>query len=169
MKVSPSLNCFFYDVASNAFAVSDYPLNQTDFMMPDTEPNGCLVCDKRYGGRYHLDTLKDTGFERCKRVCKASPNCLGFDFYVPANDQNRGTCVLSRVDLPILRNRLGKDDVEVGAKPDDLREMAARKCIRFYRVRVEGRFIILKLTARNLMLNNNLVPGNELPLRLSNR
>eukprot|EP00108_Taenia_solium_P009922 TsM_000922600 transcript=TsM_000922600 gene=TsM_000922600 len=113
----------------------DFPINQTDFTVEDSGPNDCLVTDVRYGGRYHLTTLKGAGLSRCKHVCTNDPHCMGFDFYVPLNEAVQGSCALSTVDRPTLQRRLNLKRVETGANAEDLSRMGAKLCIRFQRVR----------------------------------
>ena len=117
------------------FYAIDLPTNQTDFSPRINGTNDCLVADVRYGGKYHLTTLKNAGLSRCKHVCNSSPRCMGFDFYISLDETVQGSCVLSMVDHPTLLRRLNLTKVEAGAKVDDLSRMDAKRCIYFQRVR----------------------------------
>ncbi|VDD74400.1 unnamed protein product [Mesocestoides corti] len=111
-----------------------FPINQTEFTMQEAEANNCLVTDLRYGKKYHLKTLKNSGLNRCKRICTSDPRCLGFDFYVPLSDEMHGSCHLSKVDRPTLQRRLNVNELQIGATAKDLLRMKSKRCIHFRRV-----------------------------------
>lgn len=98
----------------------------------------CLLCDERYDGRYHIDTLEEANLDTCKNSCRANPSCLEFDFYLPQSYFGLGSCVLSKVDLATLKQRVPGDLVEVGSRPEDLHKKRATRCVPFHRVKREG-------------------------------
>ncbi|VDN96742.1 unnamed protein product [Rodentolepis nana] len=113
----------------------DFPINETEFTTEGDSKTDCLLVDVRYVAKYHLQTLKEAGLSKCKSACSKEPRCLGFDFYIPLKESNKGSCVLGTVDRTTLKIRLNISDVKEGASEDELNRMEAVHCIHFRKIR----------------------------------